>query len=160
MKKEEKRAVPPVAAFPSYSWTQGWSNYLIEVNYGEGHIEVVCKIPKGASGAEGIVRAVTKCLDEKYGVKKIPTTVDVETPEEKAKKKYDGFDIEHMIAAESFYPRYKGQYIFCDVTKAYTLCNAPDACECATSKEGAKKIIDVYLELKGVGTKILKVEDK
>ena len=78
---------------------------------------------------------------------------------EKTDSKYIGFDIEYLSTANKYFPRYKGQYIFYWKTRAnYSLEKDISGCEFGTSEEAAKKIIDRYLELQGIGSIIIPIK--
>lgn len=79
--------------------------------------------------------------------------------EAEIKSKYDGFDIEELPHAGRYFPRYKGRYMYFWHTKQnYELQSNISGAVYSRTKEGAKKHIDRYLELRGVSTNIISVE--
>ena len=78
---------------------------------------------------------------------------------EKPDNKYIGFDIEYLSTANKYFPRYKGQYIyFWHTRENYSLQKDISGCEFGTSEEAAKRIIDRYLELQGIGSIIIPIK--
>jgi hypothetical protein len=75
------------------------------------------------------------------------------------KDKYDGFDIEELPHAGRYFPRYKGRYMFFWFTnQCYELQSNISGSVYHNTKEEAKRTIDKYIELRGVGTNIISVE--
>lgn len=75
------------------------------------------------------------------------------------KNKYIGFDIEYLPNAKRYFPRCNGQYFFYwHTSKKYSLQKDMGGAEYGETKEEAKKMIDEYIELLGIGTEILSVE--
>lgn len=75
------------------------------------------------------------------------------------KGKYDGFDIEYLPHAGRYFPRYQGKYLFWwNTGQNFSLEKSISGCVYADSKDKAKKIIDKFLELRGVSTSIISVD--
>jgi hypothetical protein len=75
------------------------------------------------------------------------------------KDKYDGFDIEELPHAGRYFPRYKGQYMFFWFgAQYYELQNDMSGAVYHNTKEEAKRTIDRYIELQGIGTNIISVK--
>lgn len=80
------------------------------------------------------------------------------TESTQVKSKYDGFDIEFMPITKRYYPRYKEKYFYKEINSGtFKLDESISFCEFAKSQEEAKKIIDQYLELHGIGSEIIKL---
>ncbi|MFW6220030.1 MAG: hypothetical protein ACOC33_04245 [bacterium] len=72
-------------------------------------------------------------------------------------EKYKHFDIEYLPNAKRYFPRYRGYYLQWWTThQNYTLESNINGCEYSNSEEGAKNIIDNFIELSGVGVTIIK----
>lgn len=90
------------------------------------------------------------------GAKEAAVDTSISSGVGKVDTKYDGFDIEHLSHANRYFPRYKGKYFFFWSTRqVYSLETDIGGCVYASTKAEAKKIIDRYLELNGIGTTII-----
>lgn len=71
--------------------------------------------------------------------------------------RYFGFDIEYLPRAKRYFPRYMGRYLeWCSIRQDFTLETSPSRYSFASTRKKAKKMIDMYLELRGVGSEIIK----
>jgi hypothetical protein len=76
------------------------------------------------------------------------------------KSKYVGFDIEYLPHAKRYFPRHKGMYLFWWNTKQnYSLESSISGCLYSDTQDGAEKIIDEYLELRGIGSEIIRIDE-
>jgi hypothetical protein len=79
---------------------------------------------------------------------------------QKVKSKYDEFYIEYLPAANKYLPRYKRMYLYwCIAKKNYSLESNINGCVFSDTKEEAKAHIDKYLELRGIGSVIIKIDE-
>jgi hypothetical protein len=93
-----------------------------------------------------------------FGKKDIKKTDESTEIIDSSNSKYDGFDIEELPHAKRFFPRYKGMYLYWwETEQNYSLEKDITGSEYSKNKEGAIDIIDCYLELRGIGSNIIKI---
>lgn len=73
--------------------------------------------------------------------------------------KYEDFEIEFLPSFGSYYPKYKGKYLYHWSTKGnYTLECSINGCQYARSEQGAIEIIEDYKKFKSSDPKIIKLD--
>lgn len=77
---------------------------------------------------------------------------------EHLRDKYKDCDVEFMPNSQRFYPRYKGRYLYYWQSRGnFTIEELISGCIYADTEKEAILIIDKFLELRGVGSVIIKL---